>query len=110
MGTKAHQKGLDRLAIIFERLVSGIPPCICDSWHGCGPITVWISKLSCANCCHRHPRLHFPGQVGNVQDWYERADLFLLPSRYEGFPNVLLGHGQRLPLRRLRLPQGPADP
>ena len=35
-------------------------------------------------------RLHVPGRVGNVQDWYERAELFLLPSRYEGFPNVLL--------------------
>ena len=35
-------------------------------------------------------RLHFPGPVGNLQQWYERAQLFVLSSRYEGFPNVLL--------------------
>ena len=35
-------------------------------------------------------RLHFPGRVGNIEDWYHRATLFVLSSRYEGFPNVLL--------------------
>ncbi|SFC96595.1 Glycosyltransferase involved in cell wall bisynthesis [Thiohalospira halophila DSM 15071] len=35
-------------------------------------------------------RFHLPGRVGNVADWYKRANIFVLSSRYEGFPNVLL--------------------
>jgi glycosyltransferase involved in cell wall biosynthesis len=30
------------------------------------------------------------GSVGNIADWYARADVFVLSSTYEGFPNVLL--------------------
>lgn len=35
-------------------------------------------------------RLHLPGSIGNMSEWYERADLFVLSSIVEGFPNVLL--------------------
>ena len=35
-------------------------------------------------------RVYFPGSVGNMSEWYERADLFVLSSVVEGFPNVLL--------------------
>lgn len=35
-------------------------------------------------------RVHLPGRIGNLADWYLRADVFALTSRFEGFPNVLL--------------------
>ena len=35
-------------------------------------------------------RVYFPGRVGNMSEWYERTDLFVLSSKVEGFPNVLL--------------------
>lgn len=41
-------------------------------------------------------RVSLPGSVGNVADWYERADLYVMSSRFEGFPNTLaeaMAHG-----------------
>jgi glycosyltransferase involved in cell wall biosynthesis len=35
-------------------------------------------------------RVHLPGAAGNIADWYGRADIFAMTSRFEGFPNALL--------------------
>jgi len=35
-------------------------------------------------------RVHLPGQAGNVSNWYQRADLYVMSSRHEGFPNTLI--------------------
>lgn len=35
-------------------------------------------------------RVHFPGRVGNLSDWYSFADVYVMNSRFEGFPNTLL--------------------
>jgi glycosyltransferase involved in cell wall biosynthesis len=34
-------------------------------------------------------RIFLPGWAGNLADWYERADLYVMTSRFEGFPNTL---------------------
>ena len=64
VGTKAHQKGFDRLVAMSALLMQRHPTFIWWSleWMRC-LITVWISRLSCANCCLWPRRLHFPGRV-----------------------------------------------
>lgn len=37
-----------------------------------------------------HGRVFLAGRVGNVGEWYEAAALFVLSSRFEGFPNALV--------------------
>ncbi|WP_243140634.1 glycosyltransferase family 4 protein [Pelistega ratti] len=34
-------------------------------------------------------KVSLPGRVGNLKDWYEQADMFVLSSRYEGLSNSL---------------------
>lgn len=35
-------------------------------------------------------RIVMSGRCGNIADWYERADLYVLSSRFEGFPMTLI--------------------
>jgi glycosyltransferase involved in cell wall biosynthesis len=82
-GTKPHQKGFDRLERAFAIAARRVP-----GW-----------RLVIVGPAPPHPDPGgtrgpgaplLPGRVGNMADWYRRADLFVLSSRYEGFPNVLL--------------------
>lgn len=41
-------------------------------------------------------RVWLPGRAGNMKAWYDHADLYVLSSRFEGFPNSLseaMSHG-----------------
>ena len=95
VGTKPHQKGFDRLIGAFLRLAPAFP-----RWHlvilGLDPAPGRHQQAVADLLARRaadpllRKRLHCPGAAGNVADWYAAADLFVLSSRYEGFPNVLL--------------------
>lgn len=94
VGTKLQQKGFDRLVEAFALVAPR-----CPEWHlailgldrrpyrGDDQIAALEARLVDPSL---RDRLHVPGKVGNTADWYGRADLFVLSSRYEGYPNVLL--------------------
>jgi glycosyltransferase involved in cell wall biosynthesis len=55
-------------------------------------------------------RVFLPGHAGNVGEWYERAHLYVMSSRFEGFPLTLaeaLVHG--LPAVSFDCDTGPRD-
>jgi glycosyltransferase involved in cell wall biosynthesis len=55
-------------------------------------------------------RVFLPGRAGNVGEWYERADLYVMSSRFEGFPTTLaeaMAHG--LPAVSFDCDTGPRD-
>ncbi len=94
VGTKIEQKGFDILIDAFSRVAGENP-----EWDlvilgieegGEGRDGHGDSLRRRAHERGMSGRLVLPGVAGNVSDWYERAGIFALSSRYEGFPNVLL--------------------
>ena len=87
VGRIDYQKGADVLLERADRILSALP-----QHHlivvGDGPLKV-ISQ-SHASLCQHEQRIHFTGRRDDVLRWMQSSQLLLLPTRYEGMPNVVL--------------------
>ena len=62
--------------------------CICLTLLGEGPLRPELERL--AQQSGVADRVHFVGFQKNPYPFFAQADAFVLSSRYEGFPNVVL--------------------
>lgn len=94
VGSLSAQKGFDLLIQAFARIAPALPKWKLVIIGGPGakdPTGDQRSILeSLIETYHLKGRVLMPGLAGNIGDWYQRADIFVLSSRFEGFPNVLL--------------------
>ncbi len=101
------QKGFDRLVRAFARVAPAHPDwrlLIAGKGHLQPELESLAAKLGVGD------RVLMPGRIGNMGDWYEAADAFVLTSVFEGFPNVLceaMGYG--LPVVSVDCDTGPRD-
>jgi glycosyltransferase involved in cell wall biosynthesis len=107
VGRLDPQKGFDWLVDIFSELSVRHPDWVLVIL-GEGPQRDALERqISTRNM---NSRILLPGRVGNVADWYSRADLFVFSSRFEGFGNTLveaLAHG--VPAVSFDCDTGPRD-
>lgn len=87
VGRLDAQKGFDVLQDVFTNLAARYP-----DWDlvilGEGPQRATLQDH--VRSAGLAERILLPGRAANVRDWYERADLYVLSSRFEGFPNTLV--------------------
>jgi GalNAc-alpha-(1->4)-GalNAc-alpha-(1->3)-diNAcBac-PP-undecaprenol alpha-1,4-N-acetyl-D-galactosaminyltransferase len=87
MGRLAYEKGFDLLLQAFAR-VAPRHPSWCLNIFGHGPLQTELEGL--ANQLGVKERVRFLGFTHQPYDVMRQSDLFVLSSRLEGFPNVLL--------------------
>jgi glycosyltransferase involved in cell wall biosynthesis len=94
VGTKPFQKGFDYLIEAFAKVAPDHP-----EWDLAIPgllldrVENGIAGQDIRDAADKAglaDRVFLPGHLGNMPDWYDAADLFVLSSRFEGFPNVLV--------------------
>jgi glycosyltransferase involved in cell wall biosynthesis len=87
VGRLVPEKGFDLLVEAFGLIANS-----CPDWEvaivGDGPERARLQSKIRASALDERVRLI--GAAGNVGEWYASANLFVLPSRFEGFPNTLL--------------------
>ena len=85
------QKGFDLLLRAYAGLATPTPDLVIlgediDGRRG----ATHQSLVKLAKALGIAARVHFMGAVKNPEYWYANAELFVLSSRYEGWPNVLM--------------------
>lgn len=85
-GRLADEKQFDHLIEAFAALAAHQPDWVLIIL-GDGPLRRTLdSQIKAHQLQHR---VLLPGRVGNIGSWYERADLYVMTSRFEGFPSTL---------------------
>ena len=86
VGRLSHEKGFDLLIMAWSEIAARHP-----KWrlriYGDGPARESLERLASE---HVSGHVEFCGATCDTDLAYREADLFALPSRYEGFPNALL--------------------
>lgn len=106
MGRLCYQKGFDLLLEAFSRIKD---KCSCDMeiW-GEGDNRKELEALS--EKLGLTDRVSFPGRSADAFSVMKKAGIFVLSSRYEGFPNVLLeAMALGLPALSFDCPSGPSE-
>jgi glycosyltransferase involved in cell wall biosynthesis len=83
VGRLSHQKQHGLLIQVFKEISPSVP-----DWQltilGDGEQKDDLLKL-----IDKHPKINLPGRVSNPFHYMQHADLFVMTSKYEGFPNAL---------------------
>lgn len=86
VGRLTNQKGCDRLISAWSRICNNV-----GDWKlvfvGSGELHQQLVEQA-SNAGIRN--IQFIGTTQNVEAWYDKASIYALTSRYEGFPMVLL--------------------
>ncbi len=106
-GRLSEEKNFSTLISVFSRLAHSHA-----DWDlvilGDGPLRAELCSQVEAGALTR--RVFLPGRVGNMADWYARAELYGMSSLFEGFPNTLaeaMAHG--VPAVSFDCDTGPRD-
>jgi glycosyltransferase involved in cell wall biosynthesis len=86
-GRLVEQKGFDLLIEAFARLAPDFPTwdlVIIGEGPLHGPLQAQLTRLGL------QARVFLAGSVGNIGAWYTACDLYVMSSRFEGFPNTLV--------------------
>lgn len=86
-GRLAEQKGFDILIDSFSRIARDFPAWDLVILGEGDDRRALVAQVAAAGL---GDRVLLPGQIGNMPDWYERADLYVLSSRFEGFSMTIV--------------------